>query len=46
MAGYRYPAEPAHLGLWASRQMVDDLVIDRSPAGGCSVLLTVTDQAA
>jgi anti-sigma regulatory factor (Ser/Thr protein kinase) len=45
MAGYRHPAEARHLGLWASRQLVDDLVIGRSPAGGCSVLLTVTDQS-
>ena len=43
-AGYRHPADTAHLGLWASRQLVDELVIRRSPAGGCSVLLTVTDQ--
>jgi anti-sigma regulatory factor (Ser/Thr protein kinase) len=45
MAGYRHPAEASHLGLWASRQMVDDLVIDVSPAGGCCVLLTVTDES-
>jgi anti-sigma regulatory factor (Ser/Thr protein kinase) len=44
MAGYRHPDGANHLGLWVSRQLVDDLVIGSSPTGGCSVLLTVTEQ--
>ncbi len=44
MAGYRHPDGAVHLGLWVSRQLVDDLVIGSTPAGGCSVLMTVTDQ--
>lgn len=42
LTGYRYPDESSPLGLWATRQLVDDLFIGRSPAGGCSVLLTKT----
>jgi hypothetical protein len=29
-------------GLWAARQLVDDLFIGNSPSGGCSVLLLAT----
>lgn len=46
MTGYRHPDGPTHRGLWVARQLVDDLMIGGSPSGGCSVLLTVTDQAA
>ena len=44
MTGYRHPEGANSLGLWVARQLVDDLVIGSSPTGGCSVLLTVTDQ--
>ena len=44
MTGYRHPAETDFTGLWVARQLVDDLMIGSSPSGGCSVLLTVTDQ--
>lgn len=44
MAGYRHPDGASSMGLWVARQMVDDLEIGSSPSGGCSVLLTVTDQ--
>ena len=44
MTGYRLPEGATSLGLWAARQLVDDLTIDTSPSGGCRVLLTVTDQ--
>lgn len=42
MTGYRYPDDFSPMGLWAARQMVDDLFIGDSPSGGCSVLLTAT----
>jgi len=45
MAGYQHPTAMGSLGLWAARQLVDDLVIGTSPSGGCSVLLGVTDRA-
>ena len=32
------------MGLWAARQLVDDLVIEDTPAGGCRVLLSVQDR--
>ena len=44
MAGYRHPDGASSMGLWVARQLVDDLVIGSSPSGGCSVLLTVTEQ--
>ncbi|MFC4787138.1 MEDS domain-containing protein [Nocardioides sp. MAHUQ-72] len=44
MTGYRRPTGPDAMGLWAARQMVDDLLIESSPTGGCRVLMTVTDQ--
>ncbi len=44
MTGYRHPEGPRHMGVWVARQLVDDLVIGTSPSGGCSVLLTVTEQ--
>jgi anti-sigma regulatory factor (Ser/Thr protein kinase) len=44
MTGYRRPEDASCLGLWAARQLVDDLQIDNAPSGGCSVLLTVADQ--
>lgn len=28
------------MGLWAARQLVDDLFVDKSPSGGCRVFLT------
>jgi anti-sigma regulatory factor (Ser/Thr protein kinase) len=41
--GFRRPAEEAeHKGLWMARQLVDDLLIENSPAGGCRVLLVAT----
>lgn len=40
LTGYRYPGESGPMGLWATRQLVDDLFIGRSPDGGSSVLLT------
>lgn len=43
MTGYRHPQGASSLGLWAARQLVDDLLIGSSPSGGCSVLLTVTE---
>jgi anti-sigma regulatory factor (Ser/Thr protein kinase) len=42
MTGFRYPDDWGPMGLWAARQLVDDLFIDESPSGGCSVLLTVS----
>ena len=44
MTGYRHPDHAASLGLWAARQLVDDLVIGCSESGGCSVLLTLADE--
>jgi anti-sigma regulatory factor (Ser/Thr protein kinase) len=44
MTGFRHPEGASSLGLWAARQLVDELQIGSSPSGGCSVLLTVTDQ--
>lgn len=44
MTGYRHPEGARSLGLWAARQLVDDLEIGSSPSGGCSVLLSVTEQ--
>lgn len=43
MTGYRRPEGATSLGIWAARQLVDDLQIGRSPSGGCSVLLTKTE---
>ena len=42
MSGYRYPDDSSPLGLWATRQLVDDTFISNLPGGGCSVLLTKT----
>jgi anti-sigma regulatory factor (Ser/Thr protein kinase) len=49
MTGFRHPGRrvpgrpvPRGLGLWAARQLVDDLFIGNSPSGGCSVLMTAT----
>lgn len=44
MTGYRHPEGATSLGLWAARQLVDDLEIGSAPSGGCSVLLTVTER--
>ncbi len=44
MTGYRRPEGGRSMGLWAARQLVDELVIDDAPAGGCRVLLTVRDR--
>jgi hypothetical protein len=30
------------MGLWAARQLVDDLFIGSSPSGGCRVLMSAT----
>lgn len=40
--GYRYPDDSCPLGLWAARQLVDDLLSSNLPGGGCGVLLTKT----
>jgi anti-sigma regulatory factor (Ser/Thr protein kinase) len=40
MTGLRYPQGWSPMGLWAARQLVDDLFIGSSPSGGCRVLLT------
>ena len=42
MTGFRFPDEWEPMGLWAARQLVDDLFIETSPSGGCRVLLTAT----
>lgn len=42
MAGFRLPDDWGPMGLWAARQLVDDLFIGTSPSTGCSVLLTAT----
>lgn len=42
LAGLRYPDEWGPMGLWAARQLVDDLFISKPPGGGCSILLTKT----
>lgn len=42
MTGFRYPDDWGPMGLWAARQLVDDLFIGNSPSGGCSVLMTAT----
>ena len=49
MTGFRHPGSPVPgrpvppgLGLWVARQLVDVLVIGKSPSGGCSVLMTAT----
>jgi anti-sigma regulatory factor (Ser/Thr protein kinase) len=42
MTGFRYPGESDPMGLWAARQLVDDLFIGNCASGGCSVLLTAT----
>jgi hypothetical protein len=50
LTGYRHPNESGHhnhdtwgpMGLWATRQLVDDLIISTTPQGGTSVLLTKT----
>lgn len=40
MSGFRYPGDSGPLGLWAARQLVDDVLIANPPGGGCSLLLT------
>lgn len=42
LAGLRYPDEWGPMGLWAARQLVDDLFITLPSEGGCSILLTRT----
>ena len=42
MTGFRHPDEWGPMGLWAARQLVDDLFISNSGSSGCSVLLTAT----
>jgi anti-sigma regulatory factor (Ser/Thr protein kinase) len=44
MAGYRHPGGAQFLGLWAARQLVDELVITDAPGGGCRVLLVMCEQ--
>ncbi|MGH3631868.1 MAG: ATP-binding protein [Sciscionella sp.] len=44
LTGYRHPGTRGTLGLWAARQLVDDLFIGDAPNGGTSVLLTMTTQ--
>lgn len=39
LTGYRHPHKFGPAGLWAARQLVDDLVISNAPQGGTSVLL-------
>jgi hypothetical protein len=39
LAGFRYPEEWGPMGLWAARQLVDDLFISIPSEGGCSILL-------
>lgn len=39
LTGFRYPAESEPMGLWATRQLVDDMFISNAPGGGCQVLL-------
>jgi anti-sigma regulatory factor (Ser/Thr protein kinase) len=43
MTGYQFPGDTEPMGLWAARQLVDDLLIGDSPSGGCRVLLTMAD---
>ncbi|MGZ4684625.1 MEDS domain-containing protein [Oryzihumus sp.] len=40
MSGVGYPDRGGSVGLWAARQMCEELVIGTSPGGGCSVLLS------
>jgi len=42
LTGLRFPEEWGPMGLWAARQLVDDLFIGKSRSGGCSVLLILT----
>jgi anti-sigma regulatory factor (Ser/Thr protein kinase) len=42
LTGYRHPNKSGPVGLWAARQLVDDLVINNTHQGGTSVLLTKT----
>ncbi|MGH3798421.1 MAG: MEDS domain-containing protein [Pseudonocardiaceae bacterium] len=50
LTGYRHPNTSGHhnhdawdpMGLWAARQLVDDLIITNTPHGSTSVLLTKT----
>ena len=44
MTGYRHPGGAQFLGLWATRQLVDELVITGAASGGCGVLLTLGDR--
>jgi anti-sigma regulatory factor (Ser/Thr protein kinase) len=40
MTGFRCPNDEwEHMGLWAARQLVDDLFIENTPTGGSRVLL-------
>lgn len=40
LTGLRHPGDTGPMGLWMVRQLVDDVVIGRSPEGGCSVTFT------
>lgn len=42
MSGYRYPDETSPMGLWAARQLVDDLFISTAADGGSRLLLITT----
>jgi anti-sigma regulatory factor (Ser/Thr protein kinase) len=42
LTGYRFPDDWGPMGLWAARQLVDDLIIGGGPDGGCRILLTKT----
>jgi anti-sigma regulatory factor (Ser/Thr protein kinase) len=39
LAGVRHPAADGPKGLWAARQLCEDLFLSNPPDGGCSVLL-------
>ena len=40
LTGYRRPQSGGPVGLWAARQLCEDLVIGEAPGGGCCILLT------
>jgi len=44
MTGYPHPGEARFLGLWAARQLVDELVITDARSGGCGVLLVLEER--
>jgi hypothetical protein len=42
VTGYRFPDPGRPTGLWAARQLVDDMFISDPSGGGCSVVLVKT----